>query len=143
VEQPNDLRFQASIETVVGFAIGFKSAPTDSCSVCRNHQCNLTIEHSTLDAKILDDPLRQILEVAECVALTGNEDTSAVFDVGQRPKAVDLQLEDVVVRVEEFGSGGEPKPSAKNCSKANLNLLTHRSSKPFGIIAKLSCLFGK
>jgi hypothetical protein len=52
--------------------------------------------------------LREILEIAEGVAIPGNEIALAVLDLGERPETIDLQLEDVIVGVERFASAGKP-----------------------------------
>jgi hypothetical protein len=69
---------------------------------------DLAIDDGILDAQVLADPLREILEIAEGVAIPGNEIALAVLDLGERPETIDLQLEDVIVGVERFASAGKP-----------------------------------
>src|SRR5437016_1952784 len=66
------------------------------------HASDLTIKYGVLDAQILADPLSKILEVVECVSVPRDEIALAVLDVSEGPESIDLQLENVIVRVEWF-----------------------------------------
>jgi hypothetical protein len=63
---------------------------------------DFAIEHGALDAQMLADPLRQILEVAKGVAVAGDEIALALLDVGEGAEAVDLQLVYELIGVERF-----------------------------------------
>jgi len=57
-------------------------------------------QYSILDAQVFADPLPEILEVAERVSFAGDKVALAVLDVGEGAEAVDLQLEDELIRIE-------------------------------------------
>jgi hypothetical protein len=64
------------------------------------HAGDLAVDNGILDAKVLVDPLCEILEVAERVPVARNKIAMAVVDIGERSEAVDFQFKDVVVGVE-------------------------------------------
>ena len=64
---------------------------------------------------MFSDPVREIVEVAECVSVAGDKIALAVLDVGEGAEAVDLQLENLIVGVEGFGAAGKPYRAEISC----------------------------
>ena len=53
------------------------------------------------------DPMRQILEVAERVAISGDKVAVAVLDVGEGTETIDLQFKDKLIGVERLSAAGK------------------------------------
>jgi hypothetical protein len=53
---------------------------------------DLAIDDGILDAQVLADPLREVLEVAECVAVAGYEIALAALKIRKGPETIDLQF---------------------------------------------------
>jgi hypothetical protein len=68
------------------------------------YTCDLTIKHRTFDSKMLGDPVSEVRKSSKCVSISRNQFAFAVADVCERTKAIDLQFEDVMIRVERLGT---------------------------------------
>ena len=64
---------------------------------------DLTIEHGALDTQMLGNPFREIREAAKHLSISGDQLSLAGVDMEQCTEGVNLQLEDVIVRIEWFG----------------------------------------
>ena len=64
----------------------------------------LAINNRILHTQVFGYPLYKVFKIAERVAVAGDEFALAILDIGKRPEAIDLQLEDVIVGVERSGS---------------------------------------
>src|SRR4030095_790920 len=69
---------------------------------------NLSIEHGTVDTQILRDRRRQIREAAKQFPISGDQLSLVAFNVRESPETVDLQFEEMVIRIERFRPRCEP-----------------------------------
>src|SRR5204863_2868926 len=69
---------------------------------------NLAIEYSVLDLQVFRDPGGKFSKAMKRVPIAGDQLAFSVVHVSQRAESVDLQLVEIFVRVEGFGTAGEP-----------------------------------
>ena len=62
----------------------------------RRHARYFAVEDGILHTQVSADPPSQVFEVAERVAIPGDEIALPVLDIGERSEFVDFQLENVV-----------------------------------------------
>ena len=65
---------------------------------------DLTIEYRAFNSKMLRDPVGEVRKTTKGVSIARNQFAFAVADMCERTKAIDLQFEDVMIRVERLGT---------------------------------------
>jgi len=83
---------------------GLKILTVQMQHIEREEQAFLPPEQQVVE----DRPESSTQAIAECIAVAGDQIARAVLDVGKRPKAVDLQLEDEISGIERFRTAGKP-----------------------------------
>jgi hypothetical protein len=68
---------------------------------------NLEVEDCAFNVKVFSDPCREIPKATKCVSVSRDQLPLARLDVSERPKAVDLQLEDVLIRIKGLHAAGK------------------------------------
>ena len=65
---------------------------------------DLTIKHRIFDSKMFRNPVSEIRKTSKCISISRYQFAFPVADVCERAKAIDLQFEDVMIRVERLGT---------------------------------------